>query len=154
MCSQCFQIRIAVYLDINLFKQIGEREPKKVPNTKGLVTITFKVPSNLVNTDSSVTRKYQVVRVHEGEVTIIDVVYDETTGMISFETDKFSTYAIVYKDQPIENDAGESGTNDKNDTSKDDVPKAGVISTTSIWLGTMALSGLGVLLVSKKKKED
>ena len=121
---------IAIYLDINLFKQIGEREPKKIPNTNGLVTITFRVPSSLVNTDSSVTRKYQVVRIHEGKVTIIDVVYDETTGMISFETDQFSTYAIVYKDQPIENDAGENdkpnadGNNNQN-VGENSKPNAG-----------------------------
>ena len=149
--------KIAVYLDINLFKQIGEREPKKVPNTKGLVTITFKVPSNLVNTDNSVTRKYQVVRVHEGEVTIIDVVYDETTGMISFETDKFSTYAIVYKDVPV-NDNDDNSTPGDTDVikpdsnQKDEVPKTGGSNLAMYSCVLMFISGLGIVLISRKRK--
>ena len=149
--------KIAVYLDINLFKQIGEREPKKVPNTKGLVTITFKVPSNLVNTDNSVTRKYQVVRVHEGKVTIIDVVYDETTGMISFETDKFSTYAIVYKDVPV-NDNDDNSTPGDTDVikpdsnQKDEVPKTGGSNLAMYSFTLMFISGLGIVLSSRKRK--
>ncbi|MBO7179743.1 MAG: hypothetical protein J6V78_05325, partial [Clostridia bacterium] len=149
--------KIAVYLDINLFKQIGEREPKKVPNTKGLVTITFKVPSNLVNTDNSVTRKYQVVRVHEGKVSIIDVVYDETTGMISFETDKFSTYAIVYKDVPV-NDNDDNSTPGDTDVikpdsnQKDEVPKTGGSNLAMYSFTLMFISGLGIVLSSRKRK--
>ncbi|MBR6697576.1 MAG: InlB B-repeat-containing protein [Lachnospiraceae bacterium] len=94
---------VAVYLDVTLFKKIGNREPKKVPNTNGLVTITFKVPNDMVNTDKSVIRKYHIVCVHEGNVSVIDTVYNKATGTVSFETDKFSTYALVYEDIAVEN---------------------------------------------------
>ena len=95
------ECEVAVYLDITLFKQIGERKPEKIPNTNSLVKISFQVPSELVNKDSSVTRKYQIVCVHEGEVSIIDAVYDEITGEILFETDKFSTYVLIYSDADV-----------------------------------------------------
>jgi LPXTG-motif cell wall-anchored protein len=65
-------------------------------------------------------------------------VFDEATKTITFETDRFSTYAVVYEDV----------------SAKDDVPDAGVISTSAIWFGVMAASGLGALALSKKKKED
>ena len=94
--------KAAVYLDITLFKQIGNREAKKIPNTKGLVTITFQVPNDLINRDVSVARKYQIVRVHEGVTSIIDAVFNEETGEITFETDKFSTYALIYNDVQVE----------------------------------------------------
>ncbi len=43
---------------------------------------------------------------------------------------------------------------DVKETGKDELPDAGVISTSVIWLGAMAVSGLGALALSKKKKED
>ena len=97
------------------------------------------------------------MRVHEGEVTIIDVVYDETTGMISFETDKFSTYAIVYKDVPVNDDDDNSTPGDTDviqpeDDKKDEVPKAGGSNTTLYSFILMLLSGLGIIICSGKKK--
>ncbi len=200
--------KIAVFLDIQLVKQIANNSVN-VQKLNDLIKVTVELPSEFINKDGNVKRSYSVLRYHDGDetkVTTLNAKFDETTGTLTFETDRFSTYAIVYSDVVVsdgegvpgtpdpgdgevstpenpkdettpgtpetpkdnvsndktddsvtndKNDASsETGTNDKNDTSKDDVPKAGVISTTSIWLGAMALSGLGALLVSKKKKED
>ena len=101
--------KVAAYIDITMFKQVGDREAKKIHNTKGAVAISFQVPSELINRDMSVERKYQIIRVHEGETTIIDVEFDEQTGEISFETDKFSTYALIYTDaQVVMNQTGDT----------------------------------------------
>jgi hypothetical protein len=93
----------------------------------GLVTISFKVPSYLINEDNSVARKYQIVRVHEGEVSIIDAVFNEDTGEISFETDKFSTYALIYTDAAV------------------NVPPTG--DTSSSWSWIVLMIGMLVLFV-------
>ena len=79
------------------FKQ-GSAAARQVTNTNGTITISVKVPEGLINTDSNVTRTYQIARYHNGEVELITGTYDPTTHMFTFETDKFSTYAIVYKD--------------------------------------------------------
>ena len=121
---------VAVYLDLTLFKQIGNREPKKVANTLGVVTISFQVPTDLLNKDTSVARKYQIVRVHKGEVSIIDATFDEATGEISFETDKFSTYALIYEDVEIE------------------VPQTG--DSTPVWPWMLLVIGFAVLVLSTK----
>ena len=89
----------------------NENKLKKIPNTKGLVTITFQVPSELLNRDVSVTRTYKIVRVHEGETSIIDVEFNEDTGEITFETDRFSTYALIYNDVQVEmNQTGDTAS--------------------------------------------
>ena len=119
--------KVAVYLDITLFKQIGNREAKKIPNTNGLVTITFQVPSNLINRDMSVDRKYQIVRVHDGVTSIIDAVFNEATGEISFETDRFSTYALVYNDVQVE--MGKPG------------------DTVSMWPWMLLMAGVGMFVL-------
>ena len=115
-----------------MFKQIGNRDPQKVPNTNGMVTISVQVPGELINTDTNVTRKYHVVRVHEGEVTPVDAIYDETTGELTIETDKFSTYALVYSDVPVE------------------MPETG--DTTSTWSWMFILLGIGMVVLASKKR--
>ena len=122
--------KVAVYLDLTLFKQIGGREPKKVPNTKGNVTISFRVPSNLINQDASVTEKYQIVRIHEGKISIIDTVFNEATGIVSFETDKFSTYALIYGDVEV------------------NAPQTG--DTTSAWPWILFVLGCSMIVLSIK----
>lgn len=42
-------------------------------------------------------RKFYVVRLHNGKTTILDTTLNED-GTLSFKTDKFSTYAVVYVD--------------------------------------------------------
>ena len=90
---------IGMYLDIDLLKQIGSDSPVNITETNGVVTITLKVPSSLINSNSSVTRTYQMIRVHNGVATVIPCTYNAANQTISFETDQFSTYALAYVDQ-------------------------------------------------------
>ena len=49
---------------------------------------------------------------------------------------------------------GKQMVEQKVEDGKDEVPDAGVISTSVIWFGAMAVSGVGAFALSKKKKED
>lgn len=128
---------VGMYLDINLFKQIGSDVAQKVPNTNGTVTITVKVPENLINKDGSLVRTYQIVRVHDGVPTVIDCIYDAEAGTISFETDAFSTYALVYMDSAA-NQISAS-------------PKTGDNSPIAIFLGIMLMSVVGAAYFGRRK---
>lgn len=77
---------------------MGDNDLRAVTNTNGELKITFEMPEKLINTDTSVTREYSIIRVHSGEAEILDCEYDKTTAKGSFVTDKFSTYAIAYND--------------------------------------------------------
>ncbi|MBR3834391.1 MAG: hypothetical protein IKJ73_08730, partial [Lachnospiraceae bacterium] len=98
---------IGMCLDIDLLKQIGSDSPVNITETNGAMTITLKVPSSLMNSNSSVTRTYQMIRVHSGVATVIPCTYNAANQTISFETDQFSTYALAYVDQ--QNNTGSSG---------------------------------------------
>ena len=78
----------------------------------------------------SVTRTYKIVRVHEGETSIIDVEFNEDTGEITFETDKFSTYALIYNDVQVEM----SQTGD----------------TASVWSWILLMVGVGMIVLYTK----
>ncbi|MDY3793121.1 MAG: hypothetical protein SOZ56_11720, partial [Oscillospiraceae bacterium] len=101
---------IATYLDIKLFKQVGENSPTQITNTNGDVTIVFEMPESIICTDKNVTREYFIIRVHEGTAETLKCTFDPATGKASFMTDKFSSYAIVYKDtvDTVTNDAEEA----------------------------------------------
>lgn len=94
---------IGMYLDIDLFKQVGNATESQVEETSGAVTITITIPDNLINVDASVTRTYKIIRVHEdgyGNL-ITDVIegkFNPEDNSFTFETDKFSTYALAYAD--------------------------------------------------------
>ena len=53
----------------------------------------------MINKDKTITRTYFIARSHNGKVDILETNYDEKTNKLTFETDKFSDYAIIYKDK-------------------------------------------------------
>lgn len=145
--------KLGAFIDIQLVKQIGDYQ-KNIEKTNGKIYVSLELPKTLINNDLNVERVYKVARYHDGDenkVTILDATYDVKTNQLTFGTDRFSTYAIIYEDKEVEKEAEKE---EVKETGKDDVPDAGVISTSAIWFGAMAVSGLGALALSKKKKED
>ena len=99
---------LGTFLDIELLKQIGGTETK-ITETTDKIEITFEIPEHIRNTDDSVTRTYQIMRNHDGVVDILDVEsYDKATHLLTFKTDKFSTYALVYQDTAKEDKTTET----------------------------------------------
>lgn len=92
---------VGQYLDISLLKKIGDAQAENITNTKAPVKISITIPESLKNTDTSKTRVYQIIRVHEGVAEVLESSVNEETGVITFSTDRFSTYAIVYADTEI-----------------------------------------------------
>ncbi|MBQ5332859.1 MAG: hypothetical protein J6K92_06330 [Oscillospiraceae bacterium] len=88
---------VVIHLDVNLFKQIGTSQTA-VTSTNEPIKISFAMPEDLINTDKNVTREFFIIRVHEGAADTLDCTFDPATGNASFMTDKFSSYAIAYKD--------------------------------------------------------
>lgn len=126
---------VGMYLDISLFKQIGSDTPQSISETDGAVTISLNVPSELINSDTKITRTYKIVRIHEGVATILDCKFDAATNKLSFETDAFSIYALVYTDTVKE------------------AEKTGDMSIPAFWFALAALSGAGALYIGRKQKK-
>ncbi len=98
--------KLGQYLDISLYKLIHEsRSP--VTQTKNEISITITIPDNLKNKDTETDRVYSVIRVHNGETSILEDT-DGDAGTITIQTDRFSTYAIVYEED--DNTGGGSGS--------------------------------------------
>lgn len=96
--------KVGAYLDIELIKKIGNITTN-ITATNSEISISFVVPDSLINTDTSVTREYFVIRNHNGKIEVLDTKFDATKKAISFKTDKFSTYALAYVDKATTNEA-------------------------------------------------
>ena len=89
---------VGKYLNITLNKIVNGTSESIHELTKKL-KISIELPTELINKDKTITRTYFIARSHNGKVDILETNYDEKTNKLTFETDKFSDYAIIYKDK-------------------------------------------------------
>ena len=139
---------VGLYLDINLFKKVGSNDATKVTETNGKVKASIVIPESLWKSG----RTFEIIRVHDGVATAIAGTYDENTHVFTFETDKFSTYALAYKDPASSSNSGTT-LNSSNST-QSTAPKTGDSNDVRVWylLLMASLGGLGFWGLSKKKE--
>ena len=95
------------FFEADLFKQITGQEKIQIHEPGMNMSITIKIPDELINEDTTMVREYQIIRLHTDETTNerqVDVLqgdFNALTKEFTFETDKFSTYAIVYSDKKL-----------------------------------------------------
>ena len=95
---------IGTFYDIDISKSIDGGAPVAVTDTNAPVRIQLTLADSLINTDTTVKREYKIVRFHYDSVTgqtvvdILDASYHAGYNKLAFNTDKFSVYAVVYKD--------------------------------------------------------
>ena len=84
---------LGLYVNLELFKTVNG-DKTAVTDTNKPIRITISVPEDLVKDG----RAFGLVRVHDGEAEFLkDLDTDPKT--ITIESDKFSTYAVVYSDE-------------------------------------------------------
>ena len=86
---------LGLFLDITKFKQVGSSDAVQLKELGQKISISILIPEEL----RAEGREFQIIRIHDGEVEIITGTYDHGTGLFTFETDRFSTYALVYADR-------------------------------------------------------
>lgn len=106
---------IGQYLDISLMKYLtvnGKNgEGQLISHTSGMITISVKIPDEMINTDKTVERIYLVIRNHEGKAEVLDSEYDADSHRITFQTNLFSDYSIAYKDVKKQEQSHETANN-------------------------------------------
>ncbi len=86
---------VGEYLDIQLFKLIGA-DRTAILQTNGKIRIVIDVPDSL-KAGAGKTRTYAIMRVHDGAAELLSDL-DGAEDTITIETDKFSTYVVVYRE--------------------------------------------------------
>ena len=81
-----------VPLDINLYSVDENGTPTKITSLNSPITISMYLPDDIVNSIKN-AKTIKVARFHDGELTMLDATLNG--NVLTFKTDKFSTYAIV-----------------------------------------------------------
>lgn len=91
---------IGMHLEMNLQKDIDSQVTQITELDKD-IELKINIPENMINTDPTAEREYKIVRMHDGEAEVLDCKFDAATNSLSFETDKFSLYTVVYSDTEL-----------------------------------------------------
>jgi len=111
---------IAQYLDIKVVLKDSEAEELGTLNKLSEeITLTFEIPDEWKKEG----RKFHVIRVHEGKTDVLDV-WENEDGTVSFKTDRFSTYALVYTDADTEDEIVPTPPTTPEEPAKPNVPTA------------------------------
>ena len=90
-------VNIGLYLDLALYKKVGDEAPSKITQTGNqTVTIDITLPESLKSKTADVERTYYIIYVHDGVAKQITPQYKD--GVLTFEASEFSVYTIAYKD--------------------------------------------------------
>ena len=132
-------IKITNYFDITLNVQDSARNEVLGTLNELSKEMTFNVaiPKELTTVPEGYNRKYYVVRYHDGKSEIL-----ETTAngnILTFKSDKFSTYALAYEDIEIKNEEN---------------PKTADNIITYVGIGIISIAGISLAVSSiiKRKK--
>lgn len=104
---------IAQYLDLRIVLKVGGAVVGNMQEASSPLVYSIILPENLMKEG----RIFHVVRIHNGKAEILTTKQNE--HILNFETDKFSTYAVIYEDKKADN--GGTTTNPTPDTTIYDV---------------------------------
>ncbi|MEG0276416.1 MAG: Ig-like domain-containing protein [Coprobacillus sp.] len=123
---------IAQFLDLSVLLMADNTKLGTLNELSKPIEFTIAMPEDLQKDG----RKYYVVRVHEGVAEKLETILNED-GSITFKTDKFSTYALVYEDVTTP-------------SNKDEVIKTSD-EMQIVAYAVLTLSALAALILLKKK---
>lgn len=140
--------KVATYYDINvILKDAGtNQEITKLTNLSDTIKITIDVPKDLPTLQEGYTRVFSVVRVHDGKAEKLATT-DNGNNTVTFETDKFSTYALSYED--VVKKANTPENNTTNPTTGDNIVLFVLIFATTITGAIIVIGKLKKYYVSK-----
>lgn len=109
---------LAEKIDLTLFYEV-DGKTVQVHETNEPLVVSLTLPDSITGDISSKARSYEVIRVHDGKVSVVPSSFDADAKTLTFETDRFSAYAVAYKDAVEGDDTQGDGVN------SDDVTKPG-----------------------------
>lgn len=105
---------LANHFDVNLYKEVNGVKVGQLDSSSKTLKVTLDIPSTLEKLKEGYSRTYYVVRTLNGKTDLLEAT-DNGDGTVSFETDKASTYALVYVDTKNKDSKAETVTNPSTD---------------------------------------
>lgn len=141
----CVGYTVGQHLDLSL-ELIVNGDSRIITETAEKLTIKVVVPGKLINKDAAIIRTFTIVRNHEGNVEILGTDYETAAQAVTFQTDRFSDYAIAYKDaknkdyKPADTNTGVS-------------PETGDNSCMTVWFMMSAIALVAMVVLPQEIKK-
>lgn len=134
--------KIAGYYNIDIIiKDTQGTEITKLTQLNKAIQITVPIPEGISEVEEGYTRKYTVIRVHDGVAEELETTYNED-GTLTFSSDKYSTYAITYIDTLNDNGVED---NIENPITGDNI---------IIYITLLSFAALGMIILSRIRNKN
>jgi len=153
------------YMDINLTKYVykqGSPDPHTTTQMtdplEAAIRITVSIPDSMLQEVGSESGTYSVIRIHDGTAETLATDYDSTDNTVSFSTDRFSTYAIVFTKASAKDVTGSTGNSSANnngntsgaentaDSSAADSSQTGDNVNLVLWIALMIIAAAAIIV--------
>ena len=138
-------LKVAQYFDLSIFVKSDGDVLGNITETNRPLTFKIAIPEELKKEG----RVFTVVRVHEGKAEELKTV--EKDGILEFETDKFSTYALTYKDVEETPVQPEKPSNPVEPEKPTETPNTNGMSLMFCYGMMLILSAMILLVLAKKR---
>ena len=138
-------IKVVSFFDItlNVKNNITGESLGTLNTLDNKVKFNMVLPEELTKIEEDYTRKYYVLRYHDGKTDIIPSTVEG--NILTFESDKFSTYALAYEDTKKETIT----TPPIEDNNKEEITNPRTIDNVVLNLVVGFISVTGLVLISK-----
>lgn len=145
--------QVAAYFDISVLIKTNDKvELGKVPELANKINLAVILPEKLQIIPEGFIREYFIIREHDGKIEKISAMINEEGKMITFETDKFSTYALAYVDTKVETPKDDEEIVDKEDEEEIKNPQTSDTITKTLMSGLLSITGLVTTVAYFKKR--
>lgn len=105
--------KIVEYLDINIdVMDSANKHLEYITELTEAIKLNVEIPKDIPAVADGYSRKYYIIRNHEGTIDIIYPTVSKDGKTLTFSSDKFSTYALAYTDSKTA-EASNPDTSDK-----------------------------------------
>ncbi len=143
---------LAAYYDVQLLTVLKSNDAVIVDNIKETSTpvkVSLGIPTNLPALKDGFKREFYVIRIHNGQVTLIkDVTVKDSSA--EFESGEFSTYVLVYND--VEQAKATSVAN-TTATTEETATNPKTLDKIVIYLVGLGISFVGMAKIINAKKD-
>ena len=141
------------YYDISVQLDLGD-EVANLTQLTDTITIKLPMPTNLPKLSNGYKRIFKILRIHDGKIEELSTITSDDE--ITFETNKFSTYALTYEDiylaKQNDDDTLEDLNLKTNEINNISNPETG--DNIQIFIFLTFISLLGIFVVSKIYKKS
>lgn len=95
-------------IDVVIYEKGTENKLGNITELSKPITVTLVLPTDIEKLKEGYKRTYYIARNHEGKVKLLDTKLSKDGTYLTFKSDKFSVYTLVYKDTIINPDTADN----------------------------------------------